>query len=166
MGAAGCFSVRLYLLCYLGPGLEPCRALDHYKRKKPREVFKAGILGSVSARCHPVLTVVGMQHSKPEVNARWTWVGEVGSLQPVSHCRMEQEVNLWLTSTGDWCFLKNKASGAGGRQDHRSRGKVQTATDFSVPCGPKSFSPLEVTLQAGEKNSQEDVLIRLLTGLT
>lgn len=107
-----------------------------------------------------------MQHSKPEVNARWTWVGEVGSLQPVSHCRTQQEVNLWLTSTGDWCFLKNKAFGAGGRQDYRSRGEVQTATDFSVPCGPKSFSPLEVTLQAGEKNSQEDVLIRLLTGLT
>lgn len=79
---------------------------------------------------------------------------------------MEQELNLWLTSAGDWCFLKNKGSGAGSRQDHSRRGEVQTATDFSVPCGPKSFSPLEMILHAGEKNSQEDVLVRLLTGLT
>lgn len=66
--------------CYLGPELKPCRALDQYKCKNLYEVFKAGILGSVSAWCHLVLTVVGMQHSKPEVNARWMWVGEVGSL--------------------------------------------------------------------------------------
>lgn len=68
---------------------------------------------------------------------------------------MEQEVNLWLTRAGDWCFLKNKGSGAGSREDHRMRGEVHT-----MPCG-KSF----VSLETGENKSQDDVLVRLLTGL-
>lgn len=111
MGAAGCFSVWLYLLCYLGPELKACRASAQYKCKELCEVFKAGILGFVSIRCHPVLIVVGLQHRKTEMNCRkggkcrqchaapkvlslWRW-----------YCRQEKRILrkvYWLGSSLAW----------------------------------------------------------------
>lgn len=66
---------------------------------------------------------------------------------------MENKVLQHFGTILGWKTIRNY-------QIHSRRGEVLT-----VPCGPKSFAPLEVILQAGEKNSQEDVQVRLLTGL-
>lgn len=133
-------------------------ALDQYETKELGGVFKVSILGSVSARCHPVLTAVGLQHSKPEMSARWMWVGGGGTPQPMSHCWVEQEVNLLCTRAG--VFFKKEAA-----RIMEGEGKVGTATNFPVPCGPECFPSLEVILQAGRKNSAETVQVMLITVL-
>lgn len=80
-----------------GLNSKTAKALDQYKSKELGGIFKVSVLGYVSAQFHPVPTVVGLQHSKPDMSARWTWVGEEGIQQPVSHYRVEKELNLLLT---------------------------------------------------------------------
>ena len=56
-------------------------ALDQQECKELGGVFKVSVSGSASAWCHHMLTAARLQHSKPEVRARWVSVGGGGSTE-------------------------------------------------------------------------------------